>query len=67
MQNIKEIAKNMREPKMKDIRALSHIENAEEKEIELISNLTGISKDELDELTFKEYKILQIKLSNFLS
>lgn len=67
MINFKEIAKNMREPKMKDIRAVSNIANNEEKEIKLISNLTGLSEAELDEATFKEYKILQDKLTSFLS
>lgn len=40
MSRFNEIAENMREPKMKDIRAVSNIKNNEEKEIKLISNLT---------------------------
>ena len=67
MSRFKEIAENMREPKMKDIRAVSNIKNNEEKEIKLISNLTGLSADELDDATFKEYKILQERLTDFLS
>lgn len=67
MRNIEEIVKNMREPKLKDIRAVSHITNLEEKEIKLISNLTGVSEDELDELKFSDYAKLSQKLASFLS
>ena len=67
MEKIKQIAENMREPKMKDIRALSNIKNNEEKELKLIGNLTGLNETDLGDLTFKEYKILQDKLTSFLS
>jgi len=67
MQNIEEIVKNMREPKLKDIRAVSHIENLEDKEIKLVSNLTGLSEEELGELTFSDYAKLSNKLASFLS
>ena len=67
MEKVKEIAENMREPKMRDIRALSNIKNNEERELKLISNLSGLSEAELDDLTFKEYKVLQEKLADFLS
>lgn len=67
MKNIEQIAESMREPKMKDIRALSNIKNAEEKELKLISNLTGLNDDDLNDLTFKEYKVLQERLTGFLS
>jgi len=67
MIDYKEVAKNMREPKMRDIRALTNINNNEEKELILVSNLTGLSLEELEEATFKEYKILQEKLQSFLS
>ena len=66
MEKIKQIAENMREPKMKDIRALSTIKDDAEKEFNLISNLTGLTPGELDELSFKDYKILQDKLNSFL-
>jgi hypothetical protein len=56
----------MREPKVKDIRALSTIKDDAEKEFNLISNLTGLTPGELDELSFKDYKILQDKLNSFL-
>ena len=66
MSRFKEIAENMREPKVKDIRALSTIKDDAEKEFNLISNLTGLTPGELDELSFKDYKILQDKLNSFL-
>ena len=66
MEKIKEIVKNMREPKMRDIRALNHIKDDGEREFLLISNLSGITTNELDELSFKEYKLLQDRLNDFL-
>ena len=66
MSRFEEIAENMREPKVKDIRALSTIKDDAEKEFNLISNLTGLTPGELDELSFKDYKILQDKLNSFL-
>ena len=66
MERIKQIAENMREPKVKDIRALSTTKDDAEKEFNLISNLTGLTPGELDELSFKDYKILQDKLNSFL-
>lgn len=65
--NVFEVAENMREPKMRDIRALNHIKNDAEKEFALISNLTGVTNSELDNLSFKEYKVLQERLNDFLS
>lgn len=64
--NIEDFANSMREPKVKDIRALSTIKDDAEKEFNLISNLTGLTPGELDELSFKDYKILQDKLNSFL-
>ncbi len=56
----------MREPKVKDIRAVKHIKDEEDKEYALISNLTGISEDKINELSFKDFKILDESLQNFL-
>lgn len=67
MEKIEQIVENMREPRVKDIRALSHLKSEEEKEFTLLSNLTGQTPEELDNLTFKEYKLLQDKLKSFLS
>lgn len=67
MTKIEEIVKNMREPKLKDIRAVSHISNEEEKTIVLIGNLCGLSEAELDELSLREFNVLKVKLEGFLS
>ena len=56
----------MREPKVKDMRAVSAEENQEEKEIKLISNLTGMSVVEIDDLSLKDYALLAKGLSGFL-
>ncbi|NQY22842.1 MAG: phage tail assembly protein [Campylobacteraceae bacterium] len=56
----------MREPKVKDMRAVSTEENQEEKEIKLISNLTGMSIVEIDDLSLKDYALLAKGLSGFL-
>lgn len=65
--NIDEVAKNMREPKLRDIRAVSHIGDDLEREIQLISNITGISDLELDDLNYGEWKKLDDKLKDFFS
>lgn len=57
----------MRVPLVRDMRALSEIANAEEKEIALVSNLTGLTKEELDNLTLRDYAILQKGLQSFLA
>lgn len=64
---IDEIVKNMREPLVRDLRSLKTTASEEEKEISLISNLSGLSESELDELTLKEYGKLQERLKGFLS
>lgn len=64
--NIEEIAKNMREPKLGDMRAQKHLTNPEDKEIALVASLSGLSEDELDGLTLKEYGVLQARLKDFL-
>lgn len=56
----------MREPKVKDMRAVSSEENQEEKEIKLISNLTGMSVVEIDDLSLKDYALLSKGLTTFL-
>jgi|GEM_PF-2167887 len=60
------IVQRMREPKVKDMRAISHIKDTEEKEVKLICNLSGLSEEELGELSLKEYKALQGRLTDFL-
>ena len=55
----------MREPKVKDVRAVSFEKNEEERTYLLISNLTGISNDELNELSFKDFRKLDKELQGF--
>ncbi|WP_300827102.1 phage tail assembly protein [Helicobacter sp. UBA3407] len=57
----------MRIPLVRDMRALSNIPNAEEKEVALLANLTGITQEELDNLTLRDYAILQKGLQDFLA
>lgn len=57
----------MREPKLKDMRILSHVKDEEEKTIKLIANLTMLTEDELDELAMKDFILLQKELEGFLS
>jgi len=56
---------NIREPKVRDVRAVSFEKNEEERTYLLISNLTGLSNDELNELSFKDFKILEKELQGF--
>lgn len=56
----------MREPKLKDVRLLSNIKDEEEKTIKLIANLTMLSDDELNDLSMKDYGLLQKELEGFL-
>jgi hypothetical protein len=57
----------MRKPKVRDMRMVADIENEIEKEIKLISNLTNLTFDELDEMDLDDYKKLQEALMGFLS
>ncbi len=56
----------MRKPKVRDIKAVAHITNEIEKEAELISNLTGLSEEEIEEMYYQEYAKLQKALLDFL-
>lgn len=57
----------MRTPLVRDMMALSNITNVEEKEIALVANLTGLTQEELGELTLQDYGILQKGLQSFLA
>jgi len=57
----------MRKPKVRDMRIVGEIENEVEKEIKLISNLTNMTTDELDDMDLDDYKKLQKVLASFLS
>jgi hypothetical protein len=58
---------SVREPLVRDIRAVKDYKEPEEKEIRLMSNLTNMTIGELDDLTFKDYSLLQKELQGFLS
>jgi len=49
----------MRKPKVRDIRAVAHIEIEEERELELFANLTGLTKDEIEDMYLDDYSKLQ--------
>jgi len=58
---------DMREPVVRDMRIVSTYKDEVEKELNLIGNLTGLTADEIDELSLKDYALLQKELTNFLS
>ena len=57
----------MREPVVRDMRIVSTYKDEVEKELNLIGNLTGLTADEIDELSLKDYGLLQKELTSFLS
>lgn len=57
----------VREPKVRDMRAVAHHTSEEDKEVHLIANLTGMSVDEIDDLGIQDYKKLQKELHDFLA
>jgi len=57
----------MRKPKVRDMRIVADVENEVEKEMKLISNLTNLTFEELDDMDLDDYKKLQKALMNFLS
>ena len=56
----------MRKPKVLDLRAIEHIKNETEQTFMLISNLTGISEGELDQMGVADFKKLSEGLQSFL-
>lgn len=56
----------MRKPKLRDVRAVKHIADIEDREVALISNLTGLSEEQLDELDYQDYSALDNQLASFL-
>lgn len=57
----------MREPKVRDFRVVGNHQSQGELEVHLIANLTGLTVEELDDLTMKEYAPLQKALEGFQS
>lgn len=56
----------MREPKVRDMRISQEAKTEAEQEIKLIGNLTNMTMDEVDELSLKDYTLLQTALKSFL-
>lgn len=57
----------MREPKVRDMKiASADTASQADQEIKLIGNLTNLSPDEMDDLSFKDYTTLQKTLKGFL-
>lgn len=57
----------MREPKVKDMKIVSNIDDEFEKELALIVNLTGMTPDEVDNLSMKDFNKVDEVLKGFLS
>lgn len=56
----------MREPKVRDMKISLEAKTEAEQEIKLIGNLTNLTPDEMDDLSFKDYTSLQKALKGFL-
>jgi hypothetical protein len=56
----------MRKPKLRDIKAINGIEDPLMKESTLISNLSGITIDKLDDMDFDDYSLLSEEINTFL-
>ncbi|HKM18920.1 MAG TPA: phage tail assembly protein [Aliarcobacter sp.] len=56
----------MREPKVRDMKIASQAKNKSDEEVTLIGNLTGLTVDEIDDLTMRDYMSLQKALKDFL-
>lgn len=58
---------DIRKPKVKDIRIVKHIKDDEERELNLIMNLTMKTEADIDDMDFADYQRLQSGLASFLS
>lgn len=56
----------MREPKVRDMKIAGEKKNKIDEELTLIGNLSGLSPDEVEDLTMKDYSSLQKALKDFL-
>jgi len=57
----------VREPKVRDMRIVANEPNEQEQEIKLVANLTGLTLDEIDELSLKDYALISEVVKDFLS
>ncbi len=57
----------MREPKVKDMKIVGNISDEFERELALIVNLTGMTPDEVDDLSMKDFGKVDEVLKGFLS
>jgi len=57
----------MREPKVRDMRVVSTEANEQLQEIKLVANLTGMTVDEIDDLSLRDYALFSEGLKSFLS
>ncbi len=57
----------VREPKVRDMLALDHVEGEAKKEITLLSSLTQLTEEELLDLSMKDYGMLQKAMQSFLA
>ncbi len=57
----------LREPKVRDMLALDHVEGEAKKEITLLCSLTQLTEEELVDLTMKDYSKLQKAMQDFLA
>lgn len=56
----------MREPKVKDMRAVDGIESNLEREIKMLVNLCEMTEEEIDNLSSKDFAKLDEQLQSFL-
>ena len=57
----------LRPPKVRDMKAVNGIEDDFEKEIVLLSNLTEMTVDEIEDLDMNDFNLLDAELQTFLS
>lgn len=56
----------MREPKVRDMRAVKHIKDPEDRELAIFVNLAEMTEDEILDLPLKDYEKLQRAFEGFL-
>lgn len=56
----------MREPKVRDMKIAAEKQNKVDEELTLIGNLSGLTPAEVEDLTMRDYALLQKGLKDFL-